>query len=566
MAYFALPDAPRIGARGLALSHSQIAVHEDPLFLRARDRHPDRRVGLVSGGGSGHEPLHVGLLGQGGLDAVAPGEMSASPHAGQITAASLAAATTGEVLHIVKNYAGDRVNFASAARQLQDEHVTVGTVVVDDDLATAGAASGPGRRGTAATLIVEKLLGAAADQGAGLTELVELGAQIVSQSRSLAVTARAYTSPTTLRPAFDLGREYDYGSGIHGERAARRINSLRPTQYIVRRMLADLLESVSPGPEGVILLVSGLGGTAELELRGISALAYDDLTDRGITVAAIAAGTYVSARDTAGISLTLTALRPGWLSLWTAPAQTPLQLPGAVSQQPPATTSSARPQASPTVLQPGRRDALEQLARLTREVHPVLTRLDQKAGDGDFGDNWAGGVERALQDARTHGTAGTAALATAFSSVGGTSGPLFGLLFTRLAQALGNEHQDQVDIAALATASADALDAIRETGGADVGDRTLLDALAPASDALASAADGRREAALTAAALAAIRGADTTATLPGRQGRASYVGDHALGIPDPGAVAIALIYTVIAQTYEPQHSRQIPDITTITAS
>ncbi|HBF78521.1 MAG TPA: glycerol kinase [Streptomyces sp.] len=565
MAFFALPDAARAAAHGLAYAYPHIAVQDDPLYLRSLERHPGRRVGLVSGGGSGHEPLHVGLLGRGGLDAVAPGAISASPHARQITAASMAAAVDDEVLHIVKNYTGDRVNFGLAAEQLREAGIAVKTVIVDDDLASAG--SGAGRRGTGATLIVEKLLGAAADQGAELDELAELGARIVARSRSLAVTARAHTSHTTRKPAFSLGRDYDFGAGIHGERAPHRVSALRPTSYIVRKMLAELLDpgsdTVLPDPrEGVILLVNGLGGTPELELRGISALAVEILAEQGVTVSAIPTGNYVTAQDTAGISLTLTALEPGWLDLWSAPSQTPLRLPGTAGPYtPPSAEASARSSATP--VQAGRRTVLERLARLTKAIHPDLTRLDQAVGDGDFGDNWASGVHGALARARRDDTAGMAALAEEFrDNVGGTSGPLLGLVFSHLTRALGNE--DKADVAALATASTEALAAISRIGGAHVGDCTFLDALGPAADALTTAAADQHPAALTTAARAAVTGAGATSEMRSRKGRSSYVGDdHALGVPDPGAIAIAALYTTIAEVFEPQHARHVPSLDTI---
>ncbi|MFJ2112423.1 dihydroxyacetone kinase subunit DhaK [Streptomyces sp. NPDC087850] len=568
MPHFLTSSAVRDGARGLAISYPHVAVTEDPLILWSRDRDPARRVALISGGGSGHEPLHTGLLGVGGLDAVAPGELFASPHAGQITAASLAAANavdTTDVLHIVLNYTGDRVNFAASAAQLHDRGISVAQVVVDDDVATTG--SGAGRRGTAATVIVEKLLGAAADQGATLDGLADLGRRIVERSRSIAVTARAHTSPTTQQPAFALGREWDYGSGIHGERGARTINALRPTASVISRMIADILDPIKAGitTDGVILLVNGLGGATELELRSISHLATEQLSTHGVTVAAVAAGTYTAALDTSGFSLSLTALSPGWLDLWTAPTDTPIRLPAGCARTAEPSTPATPEETRHSPRRRGRRVVLERLAHICGTVRADLTRLDQHSGDGDFGDNFVGGVTRAVAEARREGTAGMTALADEFvDRVGGTSGPLFGTLFQYLATAMGTE-EDQVDIPALATASAAALESISLIGGAGPGDRTMVDALAPAADALCAAADGRRPAALTAAARAAIRGAHETAELKGQRGRASYVGAHALGTPDPGAVAVALIYTVLAQTYEPEHTSDLPDFSHLTS-
>ena len=247
MTYF-LPSADAVvsAARGLALAHpGQIEVHTSPLYLRALSSHPDRTVALISGGGSGHEPLHTGLLGPGGLDAVCPGEIFASPHNRQIYAAGVAAAKSDGVLLIIKNYTGDVINFQIAAERLRHEGIPVAIVLIDDDVATDNKDTATGRRGTAATVVVEKLLGAFADQGAKLDDLATLGAQIVARSRSLAVAARAQTSPATGEPAFALtSGSLEYGVGIHGERGTGTIER-RPVDELVHQMADELLASAA---------------------------------------------------------------------------------------------------------------------------------------------------------------------------------------------------------------------------------------------------------------------------------------------------------------------------------
>ncbi|MEU7749978.1 dihydroxyacetone kinase subunit DhaK [Nonomuraea sp. NPDC049158] len=310
--------------RGFARVHADLVeLSEDPVFLRARDRDPRRTVGLVSGGGSGHEPLHGGFLGRGMLDAVAPGQVFASPHNRQVLAASRAAAGPGGVIHIVKNYTGDRINFGIAAERLRHDGIEVRRVLVDDDLATESAETATGRRGTGATVIVEKLLGAAADEGLGLDELAELGARFAAASRSLAVAARAQTSPQTGTPSFELGPdELEYGVGIHGERAAKTITR-PPVGELVTRMLDELLAGLPPGPDDLVVLVNGLGGTTQLELYGVFDQVAGELSARGLDVRGSLVGTYVPALDMAGFSLTLTRLDPSWDRWWRAPAMTP---------------------------------------------------------------------------------------------------------------------------------------------------------------------------------------------------------------------------------------------------
>ncbi|WP_460305486.1 dihydroxyacetone kinase subunit DhaK [Actinocorallia aurea] len=309
------------GARGFARAHrGLVELREEPLFLTARGRSSARRVGIVSGGGSGHEPLHAGFLGRGMLDAVAPGRVFASPHNRQVYEASRAVAREEGVLHVVKNYTGDRINFGIAAERLRHDGIEVRRVLVDDDLATDSAETGTGRRGTAATVVVEKLLGAAADQGRGLEELAALGSEVAAASRSLAVASRAQTSPQTGREAFELGPdELEYGVGIHGERAARTIPR-PPLGELLDRMLGELLAGLPAGPDELLVVVNGLGGTTRLELYGI----FDALAGRlGARVAGSLVGTYVPALDMRGFSLTLTRLRDDWPELWAAPSVTP---------------------------------------------------------------------------------------------------------------------------------------------------------------------------------------------------------------------------------------------------
>ncbi|MFH8611685.1 dihydroxyacetone kinase subunit DhaK [Streptomyces sp. NPDC018029] len=555
-------DAVLTAARGLALAHSGlIEVNSSPLYLRARDADPARTVALVSGGGSGHEPLHTGLLGRGGLDAVCPGEIFASPHNRQIYEASAAAAKSDGVLHIVKNYTGDVINFQIAAERLRHDGIPVATVLVDDDLATDSADSATGRRGTAATVVVEKLLGAAADRGATLEELADLGRRIVARSRSIAVAARAQTSPTTVSPAFALEQgTLDYGVGIHGERGTRTI--ARPAiGDLVRRMTDDLLDALPDGPDEVLALVNGLGATTELELNAIAVLLSDELTARGLRPVLVVPGTFTAALDMAGFSLTLTRLEDGWADLWTAPTRTPLVLPRP-SLAPGEPASPVRtPASSPAPAQGkgGDRALLDRYALTVTQVRDNLTKLDQLVGDGDFGDNLAGGVRRAVKLADETGVDGTTALADAFlNDVGGTSGPLFGLLFQHLAAASPADG-GAPSVTALAEVAAAGHAAIHRVGGAVPGDCTLVDALAPAAESLAAARNTTEaEAPLTDAAQAAIRGALATASLRPRRGRASYVGDHALGVPDPGALAVALLFMALADIHEPATAPRLP--------
>ncbi|BCB88805.1 dihydroxyacetone kinase subunit DhaK [Phytohabitans suffuscus] len=311
--------------RGFARDHRDIVtLHTGPTYVRARDPNPNRRVGLVSGGGSGHEPMHVGLVGPGMLDAAVPGKVFASPHNRQVYEASRATAGPDGVLHIVKNYTGDRINFGIAAERLTHDGVPVARVLVDDDVATESAAAATGRRGTGATIIVEKLLGAAADRGAGLADLAALGTEVVARSRSIAVASASHTSHVTGQPGFALAPdEIEYGVGIHGERARRTIPR-PPLEELVDRMVGDVVSHL-PSGDRALLLVNGLGGTTTIELYNVFGLAEEALDRHGIAVEGSLVGTWTPALDMKGFSITVTMLdaeRDGWRTYWDAPAWT----------------------------------------------------------------------------------------------------------------------------------------------------------------------------------------------------------------------------------------------------
>ena len=556
---YLFPDPATAGldaARGLAATWpGLVAVNASPLYVRAVDPDPARTVAIVSGGGAGHEPLHAGFVGRGGLDAAVPGEIFTSPHNRAVYEACRAVARPGGVLHVVKNYTGDVINFAIAAERLRADGVEVATVLVDDDLASGAEGTETGRRGTAATVAVEKILGAAADAGASLPELAELGAAVAARARSIAVATRAQTAPGTRGPAFELGiDEVEYGVGIHGERAASTI-AHPGVPALLERMVGELLAAVEPGPDGLLLIVNGLGSVTELELLAVRAAVGDLLAAREVALAASLVGTYTAALDMRGLSLTLVGLDAGWLELWLAPTATPAW-PAVQASAAPERPTGARAagaddgaRAEPTA--PGEGASPRGAAILARygddvdAAHGALTRLDQLSGDGDFGDNLAGGLRRARQGAG----ADLAAAADAFlDGVGGTSGPLFGLVFRALAD-------DEGDPAGLGTALATALASVQRVGGAQVGDRTLVDALSPAADA-ARAAGG--SGAAVAAARAAIEGASGTASIRARRGRASYVGQRAIGSPDPGAVGIALLLLAIAAVDDPDGAADLP--------
>jgi len=311
---------------GLEREHPDIIRwNRDPSYVVRADGVPRGRVGVISGGGSGHEPLHTGFVGRGMLDAAAPGGIFASPSMLQVRAATLAVDGGSGVVHVVKNYTGDIINFGLARDEAIEQGVPVETVVVDDDLATdAPAGDGPGRRGTAAVVAVEKICGAAADRGDDLATVAALGRRVADGSRSLAIALEACTHPGAPGPSFELGAdEIEFGVGIHGERGIDR----RP--FAPARELADMLVrpvaaalALERG-EGVIAIVNGLGSTHPLELSLMFAETGELLDALGVTLERSLVGSYVTSLDMAGCSITLVRADPELLALWDAPVLTP---------------------------------------------------------------------------------------------------------------------------------------------------------------------------------------------------------------------------------------------------
>ena len=313
---------------GLVLaSAGRLQLHEDPVWLGLAAPDGERRVALVSGGGSGHEPLHTGFVGAGMLDAAVPGAVFASPTALQVVAAVRGVDRGAGVLLVVKNYTGDVLNFRIAAEIAAEEGIEVETVLVDDDLATDPGADadggGPGRRGTAATVVVEKVCGAAAARGMPLAEVAALGRRVVAGARSLAVALEGAVHPGEQVRSFDLAPdEVEHGVGIHGERGIDR----RPMAS-ARELVADLVQplvaalDLADGDQ-VVVVVNGLGSTHLLELYGVFREVVTLLDGAGVTVARSLVGPYVTALDMAGASVTLVRVDQQLLDLWDAPVST----------------------------------------------------------------------------------------------------------------------------------------------------------------------------------------------------------------------------------------------------
>ena len=305
---------------GFAAAHSDIVqLGEEGKFVRRRDLKRGK-VGLISGGGSGHEPLHAGFVGLGMLDAACPGQVFTSPTPDQMLAAAEAVDTGGGALFIVKNYEGDVMNFAMATEMANGK---ISTVITDDDVAVETSTYSTGRRGVAGTLIVERMVGAAAEKGAELDALQTLGKRVNAQTRSMGVALTSCTVPAAGKPTFHLGEdEMEMGVGIHGEPGRRRVK-LATADAIADEMMAAILGDLKlkSGSEA-LLLVNGFGGTPAMELYLMYNSARRILDGKGIKVARSLVGSYVTSLEMAGCSLTVSALDGELTGLWDSPIHT----------------------------------------------------------------------------------------------------------------------------------------------------------------------------------------------------------------------------------------------------
>jgi dihydroxyacetone kinase-like protein len=310
----------RESLQGLAGAHADLLqLSLEPVYVTRRHRAAGK-VALISGGGSGHEPLHCGFIGRGMLDAACPGQVFTSPTPDQMLAAADAVDSGRGVLFIVKNYAGDLMNFQMASEMLQQP---CATVLVSDDVAVERSTHGTGRRGVAGTLIVEKIVGAAAEYGASLEACKALGDRVNRRTASMGVALTSCTVPAAGRPTFDLAdNEMEFGVGIHGEPGRRR-GPVQPAQALVTELLDAILGDLSP-PAGapVLLHVNGFGGTPLMELYLLYHCAQQQLEARGLTVVRSLVGNYTTALEMAGASLTVTLLDDELTRLWDAPVHT----------------------------------------------------------------------------------------------------------------------------------------------------------------------------------------------------------------------------------------------------
>ena len=547
---------------GLAvLQPGTVRLEGHKVLLRAdAQRDPDWQVAIISGGGSGHEPAHAGYIGAGMLSAAVAGEVFTSPSSDSIFAAIKAVSGRPGALLVVKNYTGDRLNFGLAAEMARAEGLSVEMVIVNDDVALKRSESATGARGLAGTVFIHKLAGAAAAESRNLAEVAAVARAAVESLATMGVSFSAGTSPAVGKPSFELGEdEIELGLGIHGEPGVRR-TKIQTADQITETLLSEILDMGNFGGKRVALMINNLGATTEMELAIIARHAVPFLQSKGFTVERIYSGTFLSSLDMAGISISVLGVDDERLHWLDAPTSAPAwpnaarQLPG----KPEAAiatatgTKSAKITITGAHTETGRKakQAIEAACNALTAAEPDLTELDRITGDGDLGATMQRAAEAVLNAADSWPLDNIPATLKALGHVlrsvmGGSSGPLYGVLFLRCGSVLESSGAPgaATDLHTWADALGQGCRAISELGGAKLGDRTMLDALYPFVQSLKAsqaAPPNPIPDPLHAAVDAAERGAEATANMKPRLGRSSYLGDRVLGHPDPGAKAVAI--------------------------
>jgi dihydroxyacetone kinase-like protein len=311
--------------RGMAAAHGELVrVNFEPNYLVRTDAPVRGKVGIISGGGSGHEPMHGGFVGMGMLDAACPGAVFTSPTPDQMLAASQAVNGGMGVLHIVKNYTGDCLNFEMAAELARAEGIEVEQVLTNDDVAVKDSLYTAGRRGVGVTVLVEKLAGAAAEQRRSLKDVAELARKVNAQGRSMGLALTSCTVPHAGKPTFQLGEdEMEVGIGIHGEPGRQRMK-VAPASEVAAMLVEPILADLPfKSGDSVLAFVNGMGGTPLIELYILYAEVARILEGRGMRIARNLVGSYITSLEMAGCSVTLLRVDDELIRLWDAPVKTP---------------------------------------------------------------------------------------------------------------------------------------------------------------------------------------------------------------------------------------------------
>ncbi|WP_320128793.1 dihydroxyacetone kinase subunit DhaK [uncultured Sphaerochaeta sp.] len=562
------------------MCNGMVSAHPDLEFdakykLVKKKKINEDKVTLISGGGTGHEPAHAGYVGQGMLDVAVCGDIFASPSQIQVYKAIKTSQSKKGTLLIIKNYSGDNMNFKNARQLALDDGLDVEFVIVNDDIAVMDSLYTVGRRGVAGTVFVHKIAGAAAEAGLSLAEVKRIAKKTIENTKSLGFALSSCTVPAKGSPTFVLAdNEMEYGVGIHGEPGICR-QEVKTIDELVFQMVPTLLKELHAEDSEVALMVNGFGSTPRMELYALNNATLKVLKENKVRVTREFVGDYMTSLDMAGASLTLVKLDKELKKYLVAAATTPaLTLTGnegdicytALEEETlqdgcfTVETPQAYGKIENEVLSlQNFMFLVDKMAAVIIENEIPFCELDSHAGDGDFGMSIAKGFKQLKREWKT-----IVANSTDISEFldecsivimeycGGASGPIWGSAFRSAGKyAQGKKVLASQDMAELLH---QCVEAIQLTGkrsfgrGAVVGDKTLIDALAPCADSWTANAQLKLSLVecFAKGAEAAREGAKATESIVAHMGRAGAVGARSIGYPDAGAYGLGVIFTEVA--------------------
>ncbi|PGB16817.1 dihydroxyacetone kinase subunit DhaK [Bacillus toyonensis] len=562
---------------GMVMAHPELELLKKYKVIKKKEMN-ENKVTLISGGGSGHEPAHAGLVGKGMLDAAVCGDVFASPSQIQVYQAIKETASKKGTLLIIKNYSGDIMNFKNGAHLAKEDGIEVDYVKVDDDIAVEDSLYTVGRRGVAGVILVHKIAGAAAEAGMDLGAVKAVAEKAAANVRTIGLALTSCTVPASGSPTFTLAEdEMEYGVGIHGEPGIKREKTMSADE-LAKRMTNDLIIDlgVKDGEE-IALLVNGFGGTPLQELYLFNNAVTRELAARNIKINRVFVGNYMTSIDMAGMSLTVMKLDGELKTLLSKECNTPaFKVDGPVeSVEYVNVLEEAEEKEVSFEIETAEEHAvikdniitLNNMIYLVDKMSDIIIKnevpfceLDTHAGDGDFGMSVAKGFKQLKrewhsiveQENVTIGSFLDGCSMIIMEHCGGASGPIWGGAFRAASKAAGEKRELTVkEFAEMLQAALQGIQSIGERSfgrGAVVGDKTLVDALAPCVDSWLASASNEvdMKTAFEKGAEAAVKGAEYTKEIVARMGRAGTVGERSLGYPDAGAHALGVIFTEIA--------------------
>ncbi|MFV0441845.1 MAG: dihydroxyacetone kinase subunit DhaK [Lachnospirales bacterium] len=556
--------------QGLVMAHTELSLNSKYKYLYKKQL-DNKKVALISGGGSGHEPAHGGFIGKGMIDAAVCGDVFASPSQIQVYQAIKEVANDQGVLLVIKNYSGDMMNFKNAAHLAQEDGIKVDYVKVDDDIAVQDSLYTVGRRGVAGTVFVHKIAGAAAQRGMNLAEVKAVAEKTITNVKSLGFALTSCTVPAKGTPTFTLEDDkMEYGVGIHGEPGIRR-EDLNTSSELAKKMIDAILKELDIKDEKVALLVNGFGATPLMELYLHNYDVIKELESRNIKVARTFVGNYMTSIDMSGASLSILKLDDELEDLLSDESVTPAFKVSKqeneiefldVNKNKQTAENNSKIELNISNANVGAELTLGNIVHMVDSMCESAIKnevpfcdLDSHAGDGDFGMSIAKGFKQLKvewNDILSQENLTIASFLHSCSLIimeycGGASGPIWGSGFRAAAKSC--EGKDTLNLESFANMFQMVVKGIQDTGersfgrGAVVGDKTLIDALVPYSDTLSQSAKENKnfEEAFDVSCKKAMDGAEETKTFVAHMGRAGTVGERSIGYPDAGAYGLSVI-------------------------